>query len=201
MNISNQGSEEWLVKGMHCSGCAGRLEAALRGVPGVGDASVNFATGRARVFWKETHNHAVAVNAPPHSGRAEQIARAITGAGFSVASPPESAREESLARAADLSAAARRWKWAALGFVPLAFWTMAAHFWPDSPAAAPFPGRFLLEMAVSGAVVFWAAREILRSAWRAARRGEPDMNVLIGAGAVLAWGGSVLAWLAGVPAH
>ena len=201
MNKSNQGSEEWLVKGMHCAGCAGRLEAALRGVPGVGDASVNFATGSAHVVWKETHNQEFALNGSAPSSRSEQITRAITGAGFSVASPPESAREESLARAAELSAAARRWKWAALGFVPLAFLTMAAHFWPDSPAAAPFFGRVLLEMLVSGAVVFGAARDILRSAWRAARRGEPDMNVLIGSGAVLAWGGSVLAWLAGVPAH
>jgi Cu+-exporting ATPase len=56
-------------------------------------------------------------------------------------------------------------------------------------------------MLVSGAVVFGAARGILVSGWSSARKGEPDMNVLIGGGAVLAWSGSVIAWLAGLPLH
>jgi P-type Cu+ transporter len=34
---------------MSCASCAGRVEKALRGVPGVEEASVNLATGRASV--------------------------------------------------------------------------------------------------------------------------------------------------------
>jgi copper chaperone CopZ len=37
------------VEGMSCAACVGRVEAALRGVPGVVEASVNLATERARV--------------------------------------------------------------------------------------------------------------------------------------------------------
>jgi Cu+-exporting ATPase len=37
------------VTGMSCASCAGRVEKALRWVPGVEEASVNLATGRASV--------------------------------------------------------------------------------------------------------------------------------------------------------
>jgi Cu+-exporting ATPase len=37
------------VRGMHCAACVGKVERALRGVPGVADAAVNLATERATV--------------------------------------------------------------------------------------------------------------------------------------------------------
>ncbi|MGB2892932.1 MAG: heavy metal-associated domain-containing protein, partial [Albidovulum sp.] len=37
------------VEGMTCASCVGRVERALKGVPGVLDASVNLATERAEV--------------------------------------------------------------------------------------------------------------------------------------------------------
>ncbi len=37
------------VRGMHCAACVGKVEAALRAVPGVSDASVNLATERATI--------------------------------------------------------------------------------------------------------------------------------------------------------
>src|SRR5260221_10705198 len=37
------------IDGMSCAACAGRVETALRRVPGVSDAAVNLATERARV--------------------------------------------------------------------------------------------------------------------------------------------------------
>ena len=37
------------VRGMHCAACVGKVERALRGVPGVGEASVNLATEQATV--------------------------------------------------------------------------------------------------------------------------------------------------------
>ncbi len=42
------------VRGMHCAACVGKVEAALRGVPGVSDASVNLATERATVAFDPT---------------------------------------------------------------------------------------------------------------------------------------------------
>ncbi|MGH7310311.1 MAG: cation transporter, partial [Candidatus Rokuibacteriota bacterium] len=37
------------VRGMHCAACVGKVETALRAVPGVSDASVNLATERATI--------------------------------------------------------------------------------------------------------------------------------------------------------
>ena len=59
------------VLGMTCASCAGRIEAALRAVPGVSNASVNLATERASV--------AVATGVP-----AASLARAVTDAGYDV---------------------------------------------------------------------------------------------------------------------
>src|SRR4051794_31887898 len=58
------------VTGMSCASCAGRVERALRRVPGVTDAAVNLATERARV-----------------SGTAapRDLAEALEQAGFGVA--------------------------------------------------------------------------------------------------------------------
>ena len=39
------------IEGMTCASCVGRVEKAIRGVPGVIDASVNLATQRARVVF------------------------------------------------------------------------------------------------------------------------------------------------------
>ena len=56
------------VEGMHCASCVGRVERALKAVPGVEDAAVNLAAERATV-----------------TGRADPAAlvAAIEGAGFS----------------------------------------------------------------------------------------------------------------------
>jgi Cu+-exporting ATPase len=197
MNQPNQSAQEWLVKGMHCAGCAGRLETALRAVPGVGEASVNFATSSASVRWR--NGSGIASNTV--AGRSDLVEKAIREAGFAVELPPESAFQEMERRSEELIKAARLWLAAVIGFCPLALWTMAGHVWPDSFAARNFPGRVFVEMGLSAFVVFVAARGILLAGWAALRRGAPDMNVLLGAGATLAWGGSVAAWLAGVPAH
>lgn len=45
---------ELSIDGMTCVSCAGRVEKALKAVPGVHDASVNLATERARVVADKT---------------------------------------------------------------------------------------------------------------------------------------------------
>ncbi|MBI2264413.1 MAG: heavy metal translocating P-type ATPase, partial [Armatimonadetes bacterium] len=43
------------VEGMHCAGCASRIEKKLQSLPGVEEASVNFATRRASVFYDSSN--------------------------------------------------------------------------------------------------------------------------------------------------
>ena len=58
------------VEGMTCASCVGRVEKALRGVPGVVSASVNLATNSARVL----------TDAPvPRAALAEAIADCLAG--------------------------------------------------------------------------------------------------------------------------
>ncbi|MCA9243467.1 MAG: cation-translocating P-type ATPase [Phycisphaerales bacterium] len=47
------------IKGMRCAGCVGSVEKALRGVDGVGDVAVNFATETARVTSENTADDAL----------------------------------------------------------------------------------------------------------------------------------------------
>jgi len=189
MNQNMLVSEEFKVKGMHCAACAARLEKALFAVPGVQKASVNFASGSANV-----HFDARTASRPA-------LVLVIKETGFEASRPSESAELEQQEQALELSLGARRWNWAAVGFVPLMFGSMGAHLWPHSIFAAEFPGRAAAEAVLSGAVVFGAGAGILRAAWDALARRGADMNVLIGFGAVLAWFGSVAAWLSGIPSH
>jgi Cu+-exporting ATPase len=67
--------EEWgfAIGGMHCASCVGRVENALRTVPGVRDARVNLATERASVV------------VDPTLTASEPIERAVAAAGYSAA--------------------------------------------------------------------------------------------------------------------
>src|SRR5256885_1765751 len=62
---------ELAIRGMHCAGCVGAVESALRSVPGVRAASVNLATERATVS---------AVATPP-----DELLKAIRAAGYDAA--------------------------------------------------------------------------------------------------------------------
>src|SRR5690606_31499926 len=61
------------VEGMSCASCVGRVEKAIRAVPGVADASVNLVTGRADVTLGEGQADPAA------------IARAVEQAGYAAA--------------------------------------------------------------------------------------------------------------------
>ncbi len=57
-----------LVSGMSCASCVGRVERALAAVPGVTEASVNLATGKADVQFERQADAALAVNAVKKAG-------------------------------------------------------------------------------------------------------------------------------------
>ncbi len=60
------------IEGMHCAGCVGRVERALRAVPGVARANVNLATERADIAVTEGVHRA-------------DLAKAVAGAGYQIA--------------------------------------------------------------------------------------------------------------------
>src|SRR5207302_10530790 len=67
------------VRGMHCASCVAKVEGALRGVPGVRDATVNLATERATVLFDST-----ATGMPA-------LRRAVAAARHDIPGPPPAA--------------------------------------------------------------------------------------------------------------
>ena len=61
------------IEGMHCEGCARRIEGLFEKEPGVRSAAVNFAEGSARLRYN------------PHTVSEERLVAVIEAGGFSVA--------------------------------------------------------------------------------------------------------------------
>jgi Cu+-exporting ATPase len=47
--MSETGSQELLISGMSCAACSARVENRLNALPGVQEAAVNLATGKASI--------------------------------------------------------------------------------------------------------------------------------------------------------
>lgn len=74
------------VSGMSCANCVGRVEKALKKVPGVLDASVNLATERARVEYL------------PGMAEVGDLERAVEGAGYGIVLREEASVEDAQER-------------------------------------------------------------------------------------------------------
>ena len=177
--------------GMHCAGCAGRIERALRATPGVAEAEVNFATTRAAVRFD-----AEVVNV-------EALREAVRREGFDALLPvgEDSTRDqEAEARAAEYAGLRLSFLVAAALTFPLLLVAMGGHFAPALERALDFPGRLWVEFALATPVLFWAGSEFLTGAWSALRRRTADMNTLVAVGTLSAYFFSVAA-IAGHAMH
>ena len=168
------------VTGMTCAACVGRVEKALRRVPGVLGADVNLATERAAV------EHLVGVT------EMGDLARAVEEAGYGVVrgedEPAEDAREReyrSLRRTFLVAAALTAL--ILVGSVPMMF-----GFMPPVPVG----WLELLLLALATPVQFWAGWRFYRGAWGALRHGQADMNTLVAVGTSAAYLYSAVATLA-----
>jgi len=74
------------VKGMHCAACIGKVERALKGVPGVTEAHVNLATERA------------SVTADPLQAPVTALQGAVAAAGYALLEPAPTTGGEARAR-------------------------------------------------------------------------------------------------------
>ncbi|MGN6524802.1 MAG: heavy metal translocating P-type ATPase [Burkholderiaceae bacterium] len=166
--------QEWSfpVEGMSCAACAGRVERALRAVPGVAEANVNLATEMASVRAERP----LAFDGLEHAiRRAGYVARAPE----LPPPPPESAAAQwtPVAIAAALS-------------IPLLLPMLGAPFglawrWPA-----------WVQFALATPVQFWLGARFYAGAWRALRGGSANMDVLVALGTSAAYGLSLYEWWA-----
>lgn len=166
------------VGGMTCASCVGRVERALRAVPGVVDATVNLATERASVRY---------LDGVLESG---EIARVITETGYEA----QPLSDASAAGDAHAGALARMqhdvWLSAALT-VPVLILSMGAVFIPSFHRwllqLAPAPVWAWTEAALTTIILFVPGRRFFRPGWIAYRHLSPDMNSLVMTGTGAAW--------------
>lgn len=170
-------SVQLAVRGMSCAACVGRVERALRKVPGVVDAQVNFATETAFV---QRRAHAQAADAAPED---EALLAAIDRAGYTaqVIAPDAIA-------APDAEPAWQTWGPIAAGslasvllMAPM-FWGQH-HFWPA-----------WFQFALATPVQFILGARFFRAGWSALKSRSGNMDQLVAVGTLSAWGLSVWLW-------
>jgi Cu+-exporting ATPase len=179
------------VEGMTCASCVGRVERALKAVPGVLDASVNLAAGSATVRL-----------ADGAAGVADLIA-AVERAGYS--SRPEAGddagrTERAAARDHEADALKRQVILAGALTLPVVVLDMGSHL---APAFHHWLLGLMSQQAIhvvlfvlASVVQFGPGRQFYDKGWPALRRLAPDMNSLVMIGTSAAWGYSVVATFA-----
>jgi Cu+-exporting ATPase len=165
------------ISGMSCAGCVATVENALRNVPGVTEASVNFAE----------HTATVQGTVDPAA-----LIAAVTAAGYGAAEL-RGAEDESEKEAAELAYyRALLRKFIAAGVVGLPL--MLAEPFGLMPMLDT-PGGRLFWLAVGAAtlgVLIYAGGHFFRGAWKAFRAHHANMDTLIALGTGAAWIYSIL---------
>ena len=172
------------VDGMHCAACASKVERAAGDVRGVREASVSFATKRARIAFDPTATDLAA------------IARAVRRAGFVL-----DIERDPAVRAARERAAARDLRLrVAIGFalsLPLVVIAMSHGAIP----ALDGPAMPWVQLALAAPVYLWCGWPIHAGALARLRAGGADMNTLVSLGTSVAFLSSLWTLLAGHAAH
>ena len=163
---------ELSIQGMTCTSCAGHVERALVGIPGVLSALVNLG-----------NEHAL-VNTIPDMVDIVDLVHAVSQAGYRTRVMKEaeatSTEEEALARRSrkDL----RTFAVAAAMTVPLVLQMM----WELTGGVWVIPA--IIQLALATPVQFWAGARFYRAAFGAIRVGTGNMDLLVALGTSAAYG-------------
>ena len=156
------------IEGMTCASCVGRVEKALRAVPGVIDASVNLATEKATV----------------HGGDPDRLAAAVREAGYESAPADQAPAPHATGRNGALP-----------GWWPVAASALLSLPLLAPMLAQPFGADWMLpgwlQLLLATPVQFWLGARFYRAGWKALRAGSGNMDLLVAIGTSAAYGLSV----------
>jgi cation-transporting ATPase V len=153
------------VTGMSCGSCAARVQGALGAEPGVADATVNFATGRATVDVSSE-----SVDAQRLVELVEHVGYGAKAVDVEVQSPAETVAEIEAIEATDRAGWLRR----VLVAVPLAAVVVALTYSEPHDVAA----RWIVAV-LTVPIQFWCGLPFLRGAWVRARAWTTNMDTLV----------------------
>ncbi len=183
-------SMDLAIEGMTCASCVGRIETALKAVPGVVDATVNLATEKASVRY-----FAGATNPSDFEAavrRAGYQARPLEAAG--------AAEHESEAREQEMGKLRRSLMLAAVLTLPVFLVEMGSHLVPALhhfvAGTIGLQTSWYLQFVLASLVLFGPGLRFFKKGVPALLRGTPDMNSLVAIGTAAAWGYSVVATFA-----
>ncbi len=207
---------EFPVTGMTCASCSGRVEKALRKVPGVLEATVNLATEHANVVYM------------PTSSSWEDLKSAVERAGYGVIEPADATDDaaedaEAAARTHELQRQRRALLVGVVLGLPLFVLSMARDFGFIQPWLTPYWANVEELMGHDGAMVmhypayadilnwvfwllatpvqFYSGRDFYRHAWGALRNRTANMDTLIALGSSAAYFYSVALIVLGIQGH
>ena len=165
------------IGGMTCASCVGRVEKALKRVPGVQSANVNLATESARIAFPADVAQAAQMEA--------LLRRAVRDAGY----------EPKAADAAIDTPDAGAWA----GFAPVA-WGLALCVPLVLPMLGDVLGQHwmlspLWQFALATPVQFVLGARLYVAGWHALKNGSGNMDLLVSLGTTAGWALSVWLWL------
>ena len=174
------------IGGMTCASCVGRVERALKKVPGVSEATVNLATETARIT-TDTSPTADAADLPA------RVARAVRDAGYEPRPVSDSNVE------------AEKPSW--LG-VDRDFWPVLMGVMLSAPLVLPMVGDLAgkhwmlpawLQFVLATPVQFGLGWVFYKSAWHALKNRAGNMELLVSMGTTAGWALSTWLWLKAEP--
>jgi Cu+-exporting ATPase len=181
---------ELSVSGMTCASCVGRVEKALKTVPGVSAATVNLATERAQV----TATGGTSPNA---------LIQAVAKAGYEAkVLSGESTDTDAVAerQAAELKSLKRALMIAAVFALPVFIMEMGAHLVPAFhhviAESIGTQNSWYIQFVLASIVLFGPGLRFFQKGIPALLRGAPDMNSLVAVGTSAAYAYSVVATFA-----
>ncbi len=170
------------IDGMTCASCVGRVERALRAVPGVIDASVNLATERARVV----------VPAGDDEALVARLVAAVADAGYAASLPDDASASSAEAGAGDTARPARALDRERLHLIAAIVLTLPLVV---PMLALPFDRDWMLpgwlQLLLATPVQFWLGARFYRAAWGSLKARSGNMDLLVALGTSAAYGLSV----------
>jgi Cu+-exporting ATPase len=169
------------IEGMTCASCVAKVEKALKHVPGVVSASVNFATEKATVKYQ------------PNLVSLDAMKEAVRKIGYDVrAEKKEHTRPHATERDHqhhDERESLLQQKLGTSAVLTLGIFTF---MWLRVPLGISMEVSIWLQLLLATPVQFWGGWQFYKGAWAAGRHGSTDMNTLIAVGTSAAYGYSLL---------
>ena len=176
------------IDGMSCAGCVRHIEKALLAVPGVTEASVNLASGRATV--KGYASTDILIKAVAETGKSASRTLSV---GFPQAHA--SAKHEE-----DVKRLKRRVALSGLLTLPVFVLEMGSHLIPwlhhYMMTSIGMQSNWLIQFALTSAILFGPGRAFYVLGLPTLLKGAPDMNSLVAVGTAAAYLFSVFATFA-----